>query len=200
MNREHLGSRLGFIFLSAGCAIGIGNVWKFPWLTGQNGGGSFVLIYILCILLIGLPVMTMEFSMGRAAQSSPINMYQKLQKKGGKWGFLGYAAVLGNICLMAFYTTVAGWIFHYFVRFLLGNYQNIGFGAMITNPTVNVVYMAIVVALGFFVLIFNLQGGLERVTKYVMGALLALMLVLAVRSCFLPGAAEGLKFYLKPDF
>jgi len=200
MDRERLGSRLGFLFLSAGCAIGVGNVWKFPWLTGQNGGGSFVLVYLLCAIIIGLPVMTMEFSMGRAAQTSPVGMYQKLQKQGGKWGFLGYIAMLANFCLMAFYTTVAGWILHYFIRFLTGNYLNIGFGAMITNPTVNLVYMAIVVVIGFFVLTFDLQGGLERVTKYLMGALFMLMIVLAVRSCFLPGAAAGLTFYLKPDF
>ena len=200
MKRERLGSRLGFIFLSAGCAIGCGNVWKFPWLTGQNGGGGFVLIYILCLILLGLPVMTMEFAVGRASQASPVRMYQKLQGPKGKWGFVGYLALLGNICLMAFYTVVTGWMIYYFYKFVMGQGAGLGFVPMITNPTVNMVAMAVVVVLGFFVLSFNLQGGLERVTKYMMVALLVLMIVLAVNSCTLPGAAEGLKFYLLPDF
>ncbi len=116
MERERLGSRLGFILLSAGCAIGCGNVWKFPWMCGQYGGGGFVLIYILCLLLLGLPVMTMEFAVGRAAQASPIHMYQKLERKGQKWHLHGYVAFFGNIALMAFYTVVTGWIIYYFVR------------------------------------------------------------------------------------
>ena len=199
MNRERLGSRLGFILLSAGCAIGCGNVWKFPWLTGQNGGGGFVLIYVLCLLLLGLPVMVMEFSIGRAAQASPVVMYKKLQKPGQKWGPLGYLALLGNVCLMAFYSVVTGWMIYYFYRFAIGNYADLGFVSMITNPGVNVLFLAIAVVVGFFVLSFNLQGGLERVTKYMMVALFGLMLVLAVRSMTLSGATEGLKFYLLPD-
>ena len=199
-NRERLGSRLGFILLSAGCAIGCGNVWKFPWMTGQYGGGGFVLVYVLCLLLLGLPVLTMEFSLGRAAQASPVGMYQKLQKSGHKWHIHGYLALLGNICLMSFYTTVSGWMLYYFVQFLMGNTADLGFVAMITNPSVNMIYMAIVVVIGFLILSFNLQGGLERVTKYMMVALLFLMIVLAVNSATMPGAAEGLKFYLLPDF
>ena len=198
--REHLGSRLGFILLSAGCAIGCGNVWKFPWMTGQYGGGGFVLIYILCLALLGLPVMIMEFALGRAAQASPVRMYQKLEKPGQKWHWHGYLALFGNIALMAFYTVVSGWIIYYFVQFLTGNTADLGFVPMITNPTVNVVYMAIAVVLGFGILCFNLQGGLERVTKYMMVILLLLMIVLAVRSVTLSGAAEGLRFYLLPDF
>ena len=198
-NRERLGSRLGFILLSAGCAIGCGNVWKFPWMAGQYGGGGFVLIYVLCLVLLGLPVMTMEFSLGRAAQASPVKMYQKLQKPGQKWHAHGYLALLGNICLMSFYTVVTGWMFYYFFKFVMGQSAGLGFVSMITNPTVNMVSMAIVVALGFFILSFNLQGGLERVTKYMMVALLVLMIVLAINSCSLSGAAEGLKFYLLPD-
>ena len=200
MKRERLGSRLGFIFLSAGCAIGCGNVWKFPWLTGQNGGGGFVLIYILCLILLGLPVMTMEFSIGRAAQASPIRMYHKLQKPGQKWGIAGYLSLFGNICLMAFYTVVTGWMIYYFWKFLVGQHEGLGFVNMITNPGVNVGFLAIAVVIGFLVLSFNLQGGLERVTKYIMGLLFALMIILAVRSFTLSGAAEGLKFYLVPDF
>lgn len=200
MSRERLGSRLGFILLSAGCAIGCGNVWKFPWMTGQYGGGGFVLVYVLCLILLGLPVMTMEFSIGRAAQAGTVDMYYKLQKPGQKWGPLGYLAVFGNICLMAFYTVVTGWIIYYFVKFLTGSYEGLGFVNMITNPSVNVIYLLVAVVVGFLVLCFNLQGGLERVTKYMMTALLVLLVVLAVRSCLLPGAKEGMKFYLLPDF
>ena len=197
--RERLSSRLGFILLSAGCAIGCGNVWKFPWLAGQYGGGGFVLIYALCLLVLGLPVMVMEFSLGRASQASPVKMYQKLQKPGQKWHAHGYLALLGNICLMSFYTVVTGWMFYYFFKFVMGQSAGLGFVSMITNPTVNMISMAIVIVLGFFILSFNLQGGLERVTKYMMVALLVLMIVLAINSCSLSGAAEGLKFYLLPD-
>ena len=198
--RERLSSRLGFILLSAGCAIGCGNVWKFPWMAGQYGGGGFVLIYILCLLLLGLPVMTMEFSLGRASQASPVKMYQKLQKPGQKWHAHGYLALLGNLCLMSFYTVVAGWMCYYFYKFLIGQSAGLGFVSMISNPGVNMLFMGIVVVLGFLVLSFNLQGGLERVTKYMMVILLVLMVVLAVNSATLSGAVEGLKFYLLPDF
>ena len=200
MQRERLGSRLGFILLSAGCAIGCGNVWKFPWMAGQYGGGGFVLVYVFCLVLLGLPVMTMEFSIGRAAQAGTVNMYYKLQKPGQKWGPMGYLALLGNVCLMAFYTVVSGWIIYYFVKFLTGSYEGIGFVNMITNPSVNVIYLLITVVVAFGILCFNLQGGLERVTKYLMSALLVLLVVLAVRSCLLSGASEGLTFYLLPDF
>ena len=200
MERERLGSRLGFILLSAGCAIGCGNVWKFPWMCGQYGGGGFVLIYILCLLLLGLPVMTMEFAVGRAAQASPIHMYQKLERKGQKWHLHGYVAFFGNIALMAFYTVVTGWIIYYFVRFLTGRTEDLGFVAMITNPGVNVTYLAVTVIVAFGILCFNLQGGLERITKYMMTLLMVLMVVLAIHSATLSGAAEGLKFYLVPDF
>ena len=199
-NRERLSSRLGFILLSAGCAIGCGNVWKFPWMAGQYGGGGFVLVYVLCLLLLGLPVMIMEFSLGRAAQASPVKMYQKLQKPGQKWHIHGYLALFGNICLMSFYTVVSGWILYYFIQFLTGNSADLGFVSMITNPGVNMTYMLIVVVIGFAILSFNLQGGLERVTKYMMVALLFLMIVLAGNSATLSGAKEGLAFYLLPDF
>ena len=199
-HRERLSSRLGFILLSAGCAIGCGNVWKFPWMAGQYGGGGFVLIYIICLLLLGLPVMVVEFSLGRAAQASPVRMYQKLEKPGQKWHIHGYLALFGNICLMSFYTVVAGWILYYFYRFLIGQTADLGFVSMITNPGVNMLFMVIVVIIGFAILSFNLQGGLERVTKYMMVALLVLMVVLSVRSMGLSGAKEGLTFYLLPDF
>lgn len=199
--REKLGSRLGFIMLSAGCAIGCGNVWKFPWSCGQNGGGGFMLIYIICLIVLGFPAMTMEFSLGRAAQASPLYMYSKLAKKPAKkWNALGYVCLAGNIALMAFYTVVCGWLIYYFVKFLTGNSADLGFSAMISNPSVNVTFLAVTVILAFLILSFGLQNGLEKITKYMMLALLALVLVLAVKSIMLPGAAEGLSFYLIPDF
>lgn len=198
--REKLGSRLGFILLSAGCAIGCGNVWKFPWMCGQYGGGGFVLIYIICLLLLGLPVLTMEFAIGRRAQASPLYMYQKIEKPKQKWHIHGYFSLLGNVALMAFYTVVTGWIIYYFVKFLIGDSQDLGFAAMISDPGVNVTYLAVTVVFAFGLLCFKLQGGLERVTKYMMIALLVLMLVLAVHSFTLSGASEGLSFYLLPDF
>ncbi len=199
-NRERLGSRLGFIMLSAGCAIGCGNVWKFPWMTGQFGGGGFVLVYIICLLVLGLPVMTMEFSVGRAAQASPVKMFQKLEKPGQKWGVMGYIALIANISLMAFYTVVTGWIINYFCKFLVGQNADLGFVPMITNPGLNVIFLLVTVVIAFVILSFNIQGGLERVTKYMMVALLVLMIVLAGHSLTLPGAKEGLAFYLVPDF
>ncbi len=199
MEREKLGSRLGFILLSAGCAIGCGNVWKFPWMCGQYGGGMFVLIYLLCLVVLGIPVMTMEFSLGRASQASPVKMYKKLEKPGTKWHIHGYLALLGNVCLMAFYTVVCGWMIYYFVKFFTGANAEIGFVPMITNPSINITYLAVTIILGFGVLCFNLQGGLERVTKYMMIILFVLMIVLAIHSGTLSGAKEGLKFYLVPD-
>ena len=164
MKREQLGSRLGFIMLSAGCAIGCGNVWKFPWMCGQNGGGSFMLIYLLCLVILGIPALVLEFSIGRAAQTSPLFMYRKLEKPGQKWGIFGWFCLLGNIALMAFYTVVCGWIIYYFVQFLRGKNGSLGFSAMISSPSVNVFFLLVTVVIAFFILSFNLQGGLERVT------------------------------------
>lgn len=200
MERERLGSRLGFILLSAGCAIGCGNVWKFPWMVGANGGGAFVLVYVLCLIVLGLPAMTMEFALGRASQASPVKMYTKLEKKGQKWHLHGYLALFGNLCLMAFYTVVTGWLIYYFVSFVTGNIEELGFERMITNPQLNVLYLAIAVVTGFVILTFNLQGGLERITKYMMCLLFILMIVLAVKSGTYEGASEGYRFYLIPDF
>lgn len=200
MKREQLGSRLGFIMLSAGCAIGCGNVWKFPWMCGQNGGGSFMLVYIICLIVLGVPALVMEFAVGRAAQTSPINMYKKLEKPGQKWGGFGWVCLIGNLALMAFYCVVCGWIIYYFVKFLTGSNSNLGFSSMISSSSVNVIFLLITVLIAFVILSFNLQGGLERVTKYMMCALLALMIVLAVNSLLLDGAGEGMSFYLKPDF
>ena len=206
MEREKLGSRLGFILLSAGCAIGVGNVWKFPWMAGQYGGGAFVLIYLLFLIILGLPVMVVEFSLGRASQASPVKLYQKLEKPGQKWHIHGYVALVANFLLMMFYTSVTGWIFYYFISFLSGKMTGITneasgqlFGAMLSSPATNVGFMALVVVLGFLILSFGLQKGVERITKYMMVALLLLMIVLAINSFTLSGAAEGLTFYLKPD-
>ena len=207
MERERLGSRLGFILLSAGCAIGCGNVWKFPWMCGQYGGGAFVLVYLIFLVILGLPVMTMEFTVGRASQSSPVRMYHTLAPEKKGWRTHGYAALVGNIVLMMFYTSVSGWILYYFVKSLTGSLVGVApeqveanFGAMMASPGIMVGFMVIVVILGFIILSFSLQGGLERVTKYMMVALLVLMVVLAGHGFTLSGAKEGLSFYLVPDF
>ncbi len=191
---------MGFILLSAGCAIGCGNVWKFPWMVGQNGGAAFVLIYFLFLALLGLPALTMEFALGRAAQASPVKMYQKLEKPGSKWHIHGYFCLFGNIALMAFYTVVTGWFIYYFVSFVGGKSETLSFEAMLSSPGINVMYLFISVALCFAILTRNLQSGLERITKIMMLLLLVLMTVLAIRSITLPGAKEGLAFYLVPDF
>lgn len=207
MKREKLGSRLGFILLSAGCAIGIGNVWKFPYMVGQYGGGAFVLIYLFFLVILGIPVMTMEFSMGRASQKSPARLYQQLEPKGSKWHFHSYFAIAGNYLLMMFYTTVAGWMINYFVSTASGKFKGATpqeveglFSQMLGDPVSSVIYMAIVVVFGFFVCSFSLQKGLERITKVMMLMLLGIMVVLAINSIFTDGGQAGLKFYLLPDF
>lgn len=207
MNRDRLGSRLGFILLSAGCAIGVGNVWKFPWMVGQYGGGAFVLVYLIFLLVLGLPVLTMEFSMGRAAQKSPILMYQELTPDKKAWGVHGFFCFLGNVILMMFYTVVAGWLLYYFYSMVTGKFVGLTgdamgtyFNTMLGNPKTLVTYMMIITVLGFFVLSFSLKGGLERVTKVMMIALLIIMIVIAINSLTLSGAGKGLSFYLVPDF
>lgn len=206
MERERLGSRLGFILLSAGCAIGVGNVWKFPYMTGQYGGGAFVVIYLLCLVLLGVPVMTMEFAMGRASQKSPVKLYEKLEPKGSKWHIHGYFAMAGNYILMFFYTVVTGWMLRYFVDMATGKFTgasvekvNAMFGEMLSQPVAMIIYMAIVVVVGVLICSLGVQKGVEKITKVMMMALLAIMVVLAINSVFLPGAAEGVKFYLVPD-
>ena len=207
MQRERLGSRLGFILLSAGCAIGVGNVWKFPWMVGQYGGGAFVLFYVIFLLILGLPIMTMEFAVGRASQKSPVRAYQVLEKPGSRWHIHGYLAMIGNYLLMMFYTTVCGWMLHYFYltaagRFVGATTEQVGavFGEILSRPGVMAGCMRAVVVIGFLITSFGLQGGLERVTKVMMIALLAIMVVLAVNSIRTPGSGEGLRFYLIPDF
>ncbi|MBE6727106.1 MAG: sodium-dependent transporter [Ruminococcaceae bacterium] len=206
MQRERLGSRLGFILLSAGCAIGIGNVWKFPWMARENGGGIFVLIYLIFLIALGVPVMTMEFAVGRAAQKSPVKIYNELEPKGSKWHWHGYLAMAGNYILMMFYTCVSGWMLNYFVSTASGKFDGknpqqieTAFDSMKADPVQQIVFMAIVVVIGFTVCSIGVQKGLERVTKYMMLALLAIMVVLAVNSIFLDGGKEGLTEYLIPD-
>ncbi len=207
MEREKLKSRLGFILLSAGCAIGIGNVWKFPYVAGQGGGGAFVLFYIVFLIILGLPVLCMEFSVGRASRKCPVKAYQELEKPGQKWHIHGYFALGGCYLLMMFYTTVAGWMLHYFYMTASGKLSGLGseevaekFSDMLADPGMMSFWMIIVVVVCIIVCIAGLQKGLERITKVMMIALLAIMLVLAVNSFFMPGAKEGLKFYLVPDF
>ena len=207
MEREKLGSRLGFILLSAGRAIGIGNVWKFPYMTGQYGGGAFVLFYVFFLLVLGLPIMSMEFAVGRASRKSPVKAYNALEKPGQKWHLHGYAALAGNYLLMMFYTTVAGWMLHYFYLTATGKFTGASpdavantFGEMLSQPGVMTFWMILVVVIGFGICSFGLQKGLERITKVMMIALLLIMIVLAINSITMNGASEGLSFYLLPDF
>ncbi len=204
--REKLGSRLGFILLSAGCAIGIGNVWKFPYMAGQYGGGIFVLIYLFFLLVMGVPVLTMEFSLGRAAQKSPVKMYQQLEKPGHKWHIHGWLAVIGNYILMMFYTSVCGWMLYYFVSTAFGKMNGLDasgvsahYDSLMGNAPVMLIFTFITIIIGFIVCSFSLQKGLERITKIMMTALLVIMVVLAINSIFLDGGSDGLKFYLLPS-
>lgn len=209
MEREKLGSRLGFILISAGCAIGIGNVWKFPYVAGQSGGGFFVLLYLIFLVIMGIPVLTMEFSMGRSAQKSPVRMYHALTPEKKGFRVHGYASLVGNILLMMFYTSVSGWMIQYFVYMVSGKFnvevENQGqyvsgvFSNMLESPWILILFVGIVVVVGFLVCSFNMQKGLEKVSKIMMLALLALIIVLAIHSLTLDGAKEGLKFYLLPD-
>ncbi len=206
MKRERLGSRLGFILLSAGCAIGLGNVWRFPYMVGQNGGGAFVLIYLFFLAILGIPVMTMEFAVGRGAQKSPVKTFQQLEKKSQKWHWHGAMAVAGNYLLVMSYTTVAAWMLQYFVEMASGSFVGLDaagvkdtYAGMLADPVTQIIYMAIIVVAGIFVCSIGLQKGLERVTKVMMLALLGIMVVLAFNSIFMDGGKEGLSFYLKPD-
>ena len=207
MQRENFRSRLGFLLVSAGCAIGIGNVWRFPYITGQYGGGYFVLFYLICLVIMGIPVMTMELAVGRASRKSAVQAYQTLEKPGQRWHIHGWFCMLGCCLLMMYYTTVTGWMVDYFYKFLRGDFvagmgtEEIGgvYSQMLSSPGEMTIFMVIVVVLDFLVCSFGVQKGLERITKVMMIALLALIVVLAVHSLLLPGAAEGMKFYLLPS-
>ncbi len=207
MERESFRSRLGFLLVSAGCAIGIGNVWRFPYIAGKNGGGYFVLFYLICLLVMGVPVLTMELAVGRASRKSAILSYKKLEKPGQKWHIHGWFCLAGCYLLMMYYTTVTGWMVSYFGRFLTGAFTE-GmtaeavsgvFGTLLSSPGEMAIWTEIVVLLGFVVCSFGLRNGLERISKIMMMALLALIALLAVHSLTLPGAKEGMKFYLLPS-
>ena len=205
--REGFASRLGFILVSAGCAVGIGNVWRFPTVTGQNGGGVFVLFYLLFLVIMGVPVLTMELAVGRASRKSAVEGYKALEPKGSRWHIHGWFCIIGCCLLMMYYTTVAGWMLDYFYKFAVGAFEGVSndavdgvFSTMLANPGEMTIFMVIIVLAGFLVCSFGLQKGLERISKWMMLALLTLIVVLAVHSLTLDGAMEGVKFYLLPDF
>ena len=208
MERESFKSRLGFILVSAGCAIGIGNVWRFPYVAGENGGGLFVLLYLIFLVLMGIPVLTMELAVGRASRKSAVLGYKKLEKPKSKWHIHGWFCMLGCYLLMMYYTTVSGWMTSYFYKFATGAFKSgmtseqVGgvFSELQSDPVEMVIWMAIITILGFLVCSRGIQKGIEKVSKVMMIALLVLILALAVNSILLSGAGEGLKFYLVPDF
>ncbi len=204
--RESLGSRLGFILLSAGCAIGIGNVWRFPYITGQNGGGFFVLIYILFLIIMGIPIITMEYSVGRATRKSILPAFRMLEPKGTKWHLWGYVAMAGNYVILMFYSVVSGWLLYYFFRMVRGDFVGAGtkkiesmFQEMMGTPHILIISMVIVMVMTTAVCAFSLQGSVEKVSKIMMIALLMIMVILGIRAVTLPGASKGISFYLKPN-
>ena len=205
--REKFSSRLGFILISAGCAIGLGNVWRFPYITGKYGGAAFVLIYLFFLLVLGLPIMVMEFAVGRASQRSIATSFNVLEKEGSKWHIYRYFGMAGNYLLMMFYTTIGGWMLSYFFKMAKGEFQGLDitgvtqtFDTLRSDAPTMIFWMLMVVVLSFLVCSMGLQSGVERINKIMMVVLLLLMVVLAINSCLLPGAGEGLKFYLVPDF
>ena len=206
--RETFASRLGFVLISAGCAIGLGNVWRFPYIVGQYGGAAFVLIYLVFLVIMGLPIMAMEFAVGRASRKSVLASFQELEPKGSKWHVYGWFGMAGNYLLMMFYTTIAGWLLLYFLKMAKGDFVGMTSGQVTdayqnlvgNDPVIQLVFMAIVVLLGMAICSRGLQNGVEKVNKIMMLCLLALLVVLAIRAVTLEGAAEGLKFYLVPNF
>ena len=207
MSRENLSSRLGFILLSAGCAIGLGNIWRFPYMVGKYGGGAFVLVYLFFLIILGLPIIVMEYSVGRASKKSVAQSFHVLEKKGQKWHWFSYVAMAGNYLLVMFYTTIAGWMLAYFVKMLNGDFigltpKEVGdvFSSLQINPQASVFWMVLIVVIGCGICAVGLQRGVEKVTKVMMGLLLAVMLLLVVKSLSLDGAMKGVEFYLIPDF
>ena len=206
-NRERFSSRLGFILISAGCAVGLGNVWRFPYITGQYGGAAFVLVYLIFLVLLGLPIMVMEFAVGRASQKSAARSFHVLEPAGTKWHLQGYACMAGNYLLMMFYTTVGGWMAADIFKTLTGEFKGLDsdgvaavFNDMLARPGYMTFWMVLVVLLSFFICSLGLQKGVERITKAMMSCLFLILLILCIRSVTLPGASEGLRFYLIPDF
>lgn len=207
MQREQFSSRLGFLLISAGCAIGLGNVWRFPYMVGQNGGAVFVLLYLLFLTILGLPIMVMEFAVGRAGRASAALAFRKLEPAGSRWHWHGWIAVGGNYLLMMFYTTVAGRMLAYFFKMLGGQFEGLdvagvtaAYTAMSADPVQMVFWMLVVVLLGNGVCSLGLQNGVERITKVMMSCLFAVLILLCVRAVTLPGAEAGLRFYLLPDW
>ena len=207
MQREKFGSRLGFILISAGCAIGLGNVWRFPYITGKYGGAAFVLIYLVFLVLLGLPIMVMEFAVGRASQASVAMSFDRLEPLGTKWHWYKWFGMAGNYLLMMFYTTIGGWILLYVFKMAGGEFEGKNadeiagvFGNLMEKPGLMTICMILVVAVCFGIVCMGLQKGVEKITKKMMILLLALMVILAIRSATLPGAGEGIRFYLLPDF
>ncbi|MCK4580346.1 MAG: sodium-dependent transporter [Dehalococcoidia bacterium] len=205
--REHLASRLGFILVAAGCAIGLGNIWRFPYITGMYGGAAFVVVYLVFLVILGFPIMVMEFSIGRAGQLNIAGAMRALEPKGSKWHVFGYAGILGNLILMMFYTTVAGWGIAYLYHTAAGHFGGLSpdqvgaaFGAFLGNTPELIGWMALVVAIGFGVCASGLQRGVEKAAKVMMAGLFGLLIILIVRAVTLPGAGAGISFYLKPDF
>lgn len=205
--REHFSSRLGFILISAGCAIGLGNVWRFPYIVGQYGGAAFVLIYILFLVILGMPIMAMEFAVGRASQKSAARSFHVLEPKGTKWHIAGWSAMAGNYILMMFYTTVGGWMLAYIYKTITGEFEGLDaegvgnvFNSMLGNAGEMMTWMLIIVIIGFAVCAIGLQKGVEKITKAMMLALLGIMIVLCINSILLDNSSEGLKFYLVPNF
>ena len=207
MERENFKSRLGFILVSAGCAIGIGNVWKFPYITGQNGGGLFVLFYLLFLLIMGAPILTMELAVGRASRKSAVQAYKTLEPKGTKWHIHGWVCFIANLMLMMYYTTVSGWMVNYMIKFATGRFDSVSsentvsqiFEQMLASPKQAMFFMILTVSFGIAVCAMGLQKGIENITKFMMIALIVLIIILAVNSATLSGAAEGIRFYLLPD-
>lgn len=204
--RETLGSRMGFILLSAGCAIGIGNVWRFPYMVGENGGGLFVLVYVLFLLILGVPIMTMEYAMGRSSRKSILLAYKQLEPKGTKWHIFGYFAIAGNYLLLMFYSVVSGWILRYFVLSVMGAFEGqmpeqieALYQEMMNSPAILIGFMAVTMVITIVVTSLGLEAGVERVTKIMMVALIIIMIGLGIRSLTLPGAGEGVRFYLMPN-
>lgn len=207
MKRESFKSRLGFILVSAGCAIGIGNVWRFPYVAGQNGGGIFVLFYLIFLVAMGLPVLTMELAVGRASRKSAVLGYKALEKPKSRWHIHGWVAMFGCYMLMMYYTTVSGWMVAYFFKFLKGDFRSgitaddtaAAFSGLLADPGQMAFWMVVTVVLGFLVCSRGLQNGLEKISKFMMSALLILIVVLAVHSFTLSGAGKGIEFYLIPN-
>lgn len=205
--REKFSSRLGFILISAGCAVGLGNVWRFPYITGQYGGAAFVLLYLVFLAILGLPIMVMEFSIGRASQKSCAKSFDVLEPKHTKWHLIKYSSIAGNYLLMMFYTTVGGWMLNYCIKMASGTFHQLQteevsnvFSNMLASPFQNIFWMIVITVLGFFICSRGLQNGVEKVSKYMMSCLFIVMLILVVRAFTLPNAIQGLKFYLIPDF